>query len=1093
MLFSTAASTGMEFVGKVFTTVSEFYNDINPATLSGAIDIVVVEQPDGSLHCSPFHVRFGKMQLLRPQEKNVEFKVNGNVVNFPMKVGDAGDAFFVVETDRPVPFDLETSPPTGPQPASGEMLAVADFQLDPNNNKADSSLTDSFTQLDEFHSVKSPNKSLVTIDQQQQDNNNGSGNSLKSGSSSNQDSITPKTAAEGSFEELVKPMNVSNAVSRGQLAKLLITTSAGSDEGKISELENRLIDTHENAGTAAGSIISSHFQTPAMKADSILNTDLHIPPSDYEEDAVFQSPALNLIDTGFQFPPTPSPIQKQPTTLPIFIPTSINSSASTRHSTGHIAMDSSRQAASIETTYPLSDTEYELSATPPPTNWDRPMPSSRAAELGPLSDTELDYSDFSGGGASLGVKRSSVSNVARTSHSVLTKHRNSSLTSLHKRESKEIVSDGLVPLGDQRVLKTSQFIINSVPLDSATQTIPGGWSMSLCGPKLTDANAKEIFEKYLVPWDNFQRTPAMISDPNLIFRYEGRYYTWEYVAPVFVSLFMFQQNLPASSSSTLLHQAQKSITGITNQQVPMSDTSPSKQSQQLQASSFTGWRGWWSRSTTAAMDNNTFTDIQAPITLDRSPSPPKPALSTKSSPIRDEAIVAQQIVRSSSAPAPEILKSQSQSDNLEPASPPPRYQRGKRYTKTLRLTSDQLKSLDLKFGPNEVSFAVNTNFSGKAVCNARIFLWKHDVQVVISDIDGTITKSDALGHLFSMVGKDWTHPGIANLYTKVHRNGYEFLYLTSRAIGQADWTRIYLRGIEQNRYNLPDGPVIMSPDRLIAALKREVIDRRPEEFKIAALTDIRSLFGGRNPFYAGFGNRITDALSYRAVDIPAYRIYSIDPRGHVKMDFFYGYSSSYVKLTDLVDHIFPHIRKGDSPITTPPLVKDGSGSPEKKASATSTLSRSSNVSTPLNSSLSRPGLNGSRPLSSATIDEEELQPLVPPSSLSSSFAVKSQSSKFLERSKTQVSTISVSTAVSSTAAESYNDYHYWRNVPELPADELPSDLDESDDMSSDYEEDDDFDDDEYEVSEEESAATENGKFKLLPENDDDSKNTIATL
>jgi phosphatidate phosphatase LPIN len=66
-----------------------------------------------------------------------------------------------------------------------------------------------------------------------------------------------------------------------------------------------------------------------------------------------------------------------------------------------------------------------------------------------------------------------------------------------------------------------------------------------------------------------------------------------------------------------------------------------------------------------------------------------------------------------------------------------------------------------------------------------------------------------------------------------------------------------LKGIEQGSYVLPDGPVIMSPDRLITALKREVIDRRPEEFKIACLKDIRHLFGDRNPFYAGFGNRVT--------------------------------------------------------------------------------------------------------------------------------------------------------------------------------------------------------------------------------------------
>lgn len=107
---------------------------------------------------------------------------------------------------------------------------------------------------------------------------------------------------------------------------------------------------------------------------------------------------------------------------------------------------------------------------------------------------------------------------------------------------------------------------------------------------------------------------------------------------------------------------------------------------------------------------------------------------------------------------------------------------------------------------------------------------------------------------------------------------------------------------------MPDGPVIMSPDRLIAALKREVIYRRPEEFKIAVLKDIKSLFINRNPFYAGFGNRVTDAMSYKAVDVPTYRIYSINSNGEIKMDFFVGYTSSYIKLTDLVDHIFPPIR-----------------------------------------------------------------------------------------------------------------------------------------------------------------------------------------
>lgn len=81
-------------------------------------------------------------------------------------------------------------------------------------------------------------------------------------------------------------------------------------------------------------------------------------------------------------------------------------------------------------------------------------------------------------------------------------------------------------------------------------------------------------------------------------------------------------------------------------------------------------------------------------------------------------------------------------------------------------------------------------------------------------------RSDALGHVFAAIGRDWTHPGIAKLYTDIGNNGYKILYLTSRAIGQADTTREYLKSIAQGQYRMPEGPVLMSPDRLMASLHR---------------------------------------------------------------------------------------------------------------------------------------------------------------------------------------------------------------------------------------------------------------------------------
>jgi len=61
----------MSYIGKFINNFRDFYNEINAATLTGAIDVVVVEQPDQSFTCSPFHVRFGKLGVLRSREKVV--------------------------------------------------------------------------------------------------------------------------------------------------------------------------------------------------------------------------------------------------------------------------------------------------------------------------------------------------------------------------------------------------------------------------------------------------------------------------------------------------------------------------------------------------------------------------------------------------------------------------------------------------------------------------------------------------------------------------------------------------------------------------------------------------------------------------------------------------------------------------------------------------------------------------------------------------------------------------------------------------------------------------------------------------------------
>ena len=83
---------------------------------------------------------------------------------------------------------------------------------------------------------------------------------------------------------------------------------------------------------------------------------------------------------------------------------------------------------------------------------------------------------------------------------------------------------------------------------------------------------------------------------------------------------------------------------------------------------------------------------------------------------------------------------------------------------------------------------------------------------------------------------------------------------------------------------MPDGPLLVSPHRMAQSFYTEVIIKKPHLFKIAFLQTIMNLFPKNcEPFYAGFGNRDTDAISYRSVAINLGKIFIINPRGEIKL------------------------------------------------------------------------------------------------------------------------------------------------------------------------------------------------------------------
>jgi phosphatidate phosphatase LPIN len=103
------------------------------------------------------------------------------------------------------------------------------------------------------------------------------------------------------------------------------------------------------------------------------------------------------------------------------------------------------------------------------------------------------------------------------------------------------------------------------------------------------------------------------------------------------------------------------------------------------------------------------------------------------------------------------------------------------------------------------------------------------------------------------------------------------------------------------------GPMLMSPDRLVTSLKREVVYKKPQLFKIAALRNVRNLFpADEQCFYSGFGNRDTDAISYRAVGINLGKIFIINKSSEIH-HFNSMYKKSYPLLNEIVDEMFPSV------------------------------------------------------------------------------------------------------------------------------------------------------------------------------------------
>ncbi|XP_057693143.1 phosphatidate phosphatase LPIN1 isoform X2 [Corythoichthys intestinalis] len=871
-----------QLAGQVFVQVKELYRGLNPATLSGCIDVIVVRQPNGSLHCSPFHVRFGKMGVLRSREKVVDIEINGEPVSLHMKLGENGEAFFVKEAENTlelVPAHLATSP----------IMSTGQELMDSHLNRSSSRHHDN---------VIGSSLPVQNIGPQQGDG----------GANKKRRKRRRKARPDGgggrrdeSGEEFSDDDN-------------MFTIDLSSDEEREGDSVRTL---YGDQGSAANSEWA-HPQSHVIKETLSIPPSCGLSISCPQQTSHFSSHLSNPDDSLSSTPKSDSELANRGKDNPEMLWSwgELPKAAQPSFLTSHQKQDSS---TSVSIPVSSSNQFRSINEAEPPS---QPLYTSQQGESH----------------ANAGVSCTEMENLTTCPvvPSILHDHleedknrgspirRTDSPSKRKEKRSQHLGADG-VYLDDITELEPevaalyfpkSEGAGSSMKVDSEMSVRSGNQSpqsvgscgmdsgvdslldhigdlphvaISLCGG-LSDNKeiTQEHFMERAVSYQQFSENPSLIDDPNLVVKIGNKFYNWSTAAPVMLAMQVYQKPLPQFWCLSYFFSAfglfSYCLPGLFGPRQPEPASVENIMKDKMPKKGGRWWFSWRSRNSDSKSEPvSEAAGDRGDITMETATR------------MKDESSSSDEDHRPQTCQSDTLLGS----GNIC-------------YKKTLRLTSEQLVSLQLKEGPNEVVFSVTTQYQGTCRCHGTIYLWNWDDKLVISDIDGTITRSDTLGHILPTLGKDWTHQGIARLYHKVSQNGYKFMYCSARAIGMADMTRGYLHWVNERGTMLPMGPVMLSPSSLFSALHREVIEKKPEKFKIECLTDIKQLFfPNTEPFYAAFGNRATDVYSYKEVGVPLNRIFTVNPKGELIQEHAKTNISSYGRLCEMVDHVFPVLLQKD--------------------------------------------------------------------------------------------------------------------------------------------------------------------------------------
>lgn len=252
-------------------------------------------------------------------------------------------------------------------------------------------------------------------------------------------------------------------------------------------------------------------------------------------------------------------------------------------------------------------------------------------------------------------------------------------------------------------------------------------ALSLCGGIEKGGPSEDEFESNVVQYSDICHNPALFASPNLVVRINSKYYSWATACPYVMTLLAYQKPLPLEVCDKLLPSSK------TPEKEENSTKDEQQQQQQTQHEARRSWFSW-RRSGGGSVQ-------------EAKKSPEKEAVTETLAIPKSASTISEELINSIKetdyVPMIESMSKESIKSQMSLST--------EKFRKTLRLNSKQIECLNLKNGVNEVEFSVTTAYQGTSRCKCYLFKWKHSDKVVISDIDGTITKSDVLGHILPMV------------------------------------------------------------------------------------------------------------------------------------------------------------------------------------------------------------------------------------------------------------------------------------------------------------------------------------------------------